>query len=462
MNEYNNIRAWVEDLPKHGKITFSKEEVELQFPNLTNRNILNTLNRLVVKKKLQSVWRNFWVIVPVEYALKGMVDPIEYIAQLMNYIGKNYYIGLLSAAAIHGASHQQPMELMIITDTNHLRNKVKNDVKISFAGKKEIPQQYLQQITVRSGYIPVSTPELTAIDLLLYSKNVGGINRVATVLSELAEVIDFEKVSLDFFQNTDTANVQRLGYMLDLLGYNETADTLLRKAKETNLKFRKYPLCIKRKTVDLSESPFDNKWKIIINEKIDLVQIQPENVGAILDKLREVLAFLGKPVIKQKRNNNTLVFKTESTFPPIMPIRLKVEINCKEHFTVLDLVKIPFEVKSLWFNSSCEITTYKLDELVGTKLRALYQRKKGRDLFDLWKALENKNLNTDNVVKCYRKYIEFSDGESPTQSVYIANMEEKLQEEIFLNDTQALLRPTLTFNPHEAYEIVKKELIEKL
>ncbi|OPZ32397.1 MAG: hypothetical protein BWY97_01530 [Tenericutes bacterium ADurb.BinA124] len=198
------------------------------------------------------------------------------------------------------------------------------------------------------------------------------------------------------------------------------------------------------------------------SEDIDLVQIQPGSVGVILDRLREVLSFLGKPVIKQKRNNNTLVFKTESTFPPIVSIRLKVEINCKEHFTVLGFAKIPFEVKSQWFNGSCEITTYQLDELVGTKLRALYQRKKGRDLFDLQKALENPNINPDNVVKCYREYIEFSDGESPSQTVYLANMEEKMQEEIFLNDTQALLRPSLTFNPQEAYEIVKSKLIEKI
>jgi predicted nucleotidyltransferase component of viral defense system len=134
----------------------------------------------------------------------------------------------------------------------------------------------------------------------------------------------------------------------------------------------------------------------------------------------------------------------------------------QEHFTVLGLTKIPFEMKGQWFNGSCEITTYQLDELVGTKLRALYQRKKGRDLFDLRKALENPNLNPDNVVKCYRKYIEFSDGESPSQVVYLANMKEKIQEEIFLNDTQALLRPSLNFNPQEAYEIVKKELIEKI
>jgi len=198
------------------------------------------------------------------------------------------------------------------------------------------------------------------------------------------------------------------------------------------------------------------------SEDIDLVQIKSENVGAILDKLREVLSFLGKPVVKQKRNNNTMVFRVESTFPPIAPIRLKIEINCKEHFNVLGLVKVPFEVKNQWFSGNCEITTYQLDELAGTKLRALYQRKKGRDLFDLQKALEHPNLNPDNVIKCYHKYISFSDGESPTQAVYLANMDEKMQEEVFLTDMQTLLRPSLTFNAQTAYEVVKRELIEKI
>jgi predicted nucleotidyltransferase component of viral defense system len=198
------------------------------------------------------------------------------------------------------------------------------------------------------------------------------------------------------------------------------------------------------------------------SEDIDLVQIHHGNIGAILDKLREVLSFLGKPVIKQKKHNNTIVFRVDSTYPPIVPVRLKIEINCKEHFNVLGLVKIPFEVKNQWFNGNCKITTYQLDELIGTKLRALYQRKKGRDLFDLHKALESKILNTDNVIKCYHKYISFSDGESPSKAVYLANMEEKMQEDVFLNDTQTLLRPSLTFNAQEAYEIVKRELILKI
>ena len=198
------------------------------------------------------------------------------------------------------------------------------------------------------------------------------------------------------------------------------------------------------------------------SEDIDLVQINSENVGAILDRLRDVLSFLGKPIVKQKKNNNTMVFRVDSTFPPISPIRLKIEINCKEHFNVFGLVKIPFSINNQWFSSSCEITTYQLDELIGTKLRALYQRKKGRDLFDLQKALESKKLNIDNVLKCFHKYIQFSDGGSPTRNVFLANMEEKMQEDIFLNDTQTLLRPSLVFNPIEAYELVKKELIEKI
>ena len=198
------------------------------------------------------------------------------------------------------------------------------------------------------------------------------------------------------------------------------------------------------------------------SEDIDLVQIQSENIGAILNKLREVLAFLGTPKVMVKKSNNTMVFRVNSTFSPIVPVRLKIEINCKEHFNVLGLEKIPFEVKNQWFNGSCDITAYQLDELTGTKLRALYQRKKGRDLFDLYKTLESPNLNAENVIKCYRRYISFSDGKSLSKAVFIANMEEKMQEEIFLNDTAILLRPELEYNPQTAYETVKTRLIEQL
>lgn len=115
------------------------------------------------------------------------------------------------------------------------------------------------------------------------------------------------------------------------------------------------------------------------SEDIDLVQIRAEPFGPIVNRLRERLAFLGEPKRSNKAHNFTLYFRFESEFPPTMNLRLKVETNTREHFTVSDLAKVPFEVNSKWFMGSCNLTTYKLEELLGTKLRALYQRKKGRD-----------------------------------------------------------------------------------
>lgn len=142
------------------------------------------------------------------------------------------------------------------------------------------------------------------------------------------------------------------------------------------------------------------------SEDIDLVQIKAEPIKPTIDRLREVLSFLGEPKVKQKKNNNTLIFRTESSIPPVLPIKLKVEINCREHFNMLGLEEVDFEMNNLWFSGSCKIKTYKLDELVGTKVRALYERRKGRDLYDLYKALQNPELNTNNVICCFKGYME--------------------------------------------------------
>ena len=112
------------------------------------------------------------------------------------------------------------------------------------------------------------------------------------------------------------------------------------------------------------------------SEDIDLVQINPGPIKPILFRLGEVLSYLPDKVIKPKRFNNTMLFRIQSEVPPVVQLRLKVEINCYEHFNELGLVQVPFSYDSLWAKGSCSITTYKLNELLGTKLRALYQRKK--------------------------------------------------------------------------------------
>ncbi|GHV34507.1 hypothetical protein FACS1894178_2140 [Bacteroidia bacterium] len=270
MEQYSKVRYWIEDLPKRGKIVFSQQEVEKQFPDLSLANIRNSLYRLVAKKKIQSVWHGFFVIVPVEYGLKGIVPPIEYIDQLMKHLGKEYYIALLSAAALQGASHQQPQEFTVITNSGNLRDKQKKDVKINFVTKKNIPTKYLTNLMTNSGYVHISIPELTAFDLIIYKRNTGGLNRVATVLNELAETMNFDNLEADFFELFNSQAIQRLGYLLDLLGYEKLADTLEQKAKQAGIKFKKCPLSLTSKKLELSEYKTDNKWKIIINEEIEI------------------------------------------------------------------------------------------------------------------------------------------------------------------------------------------------
>ena len=198
------------------------------------------------------------------------------------------------------------------------------------------------------------------------------------------------------------------------------------------------------------------------SEDIDLVQINAEPIKETIERVRQALSFLGKPVIKQKAHNNTLVFRFQSEIPPIIPIRLKIEINCREHFNVLGLSQYDFSVKNQWFSGDCKITTYHLEELLGTKLRALYQRRKGRDLFDLYKALTMQSVNTENIIRCYREYIGFVVDNPPTQKEYLQNMELKMQDSEFLDDINLLLRPDDNYNPLKAWELVKNQLIEKL
>lgn len=198
------------------------------------------------------------------------------------------------------------------------------------------------------------------------------------------------------------------------------------------------------------------------SEDIDLVQINAEPIKKTIDKIRDALAFLGKPIIKQKIHNNTLIFRFESEIPPIIPIRLKVEINTREHFNVLGLTKHDFSVRNQWFSGDCQITTYRLEELLGTKLRALYQRRKGRDLFDLYQALSTHSLDTDKIVHCYREYISFVVAQPPTQKEYLLNMEQKIEDDEFSGDLSKLLRPNENYNPRAAWELVKRELTEKL
>lgn len=197
------------------------------------------------------------------------------------------------------------------------------------------------------------------------------------------------------------------------------------------------------------------------SEDIDLVQIRSEPIKETIQHLQRALSFLGKSNVTPRKDNNTIYYRFESEFPPVQKLKLKVETNCREHFSILGWEKKPFSVNSEWFKGDCNLTSYSLEELLGTKLRALYQRRKGRDLFDLWKALTTANINPELIIKCYKEYMSFSlEKAIPTKKQFVLNLEAKRNDTEFLGDTVALLRPEEKYNQDEAFELVLKNLVE--
>jgi predicted transcriptional regulator of viral defense system len=267
---FGRVRLWIEALPKMGRMTFSQEDVQRQFPDTPIRNIQNVLFRQVRKGAMQSVWHGFYAIVPNEYGLKGIVPPIEYIDALMKHLHRSYYIGLLSAASYQGASHQQPQELFVVAGGDALRSKAKNDVKINFTNRKEFPERYISTIDTASGQVNISSPELTAFDLVQYESRVGGLDRAATVLAELIENVDFKHLDADFLGLFNSAVIQRLGYLLDnIVDRQDLADTLLERCISAGIAFHRRTLAVSRRGEDIKGFAFCNKWNIIINREVE-------------------------------------------------------------------------------------------------------------------------------------------------------------------------------------------------
>ena len=267
-NQIYKVKDWIDDLQRQGRITFSLKEVYEQFSSHNQATLKIALSRLVSKNKISSVWQGFYVIIPIEYSSKGIVPPVLYIDDMMKYLERPYYISLLSAAVFYGAAHQRPQEFSVVNTSGSLRVSIKKGVKINFISKKDIPSELVVKKKTKTGYVNVSSPELTAADLVQNEKEIGGLNRVATVLDELYNELNFNQLPKLFFERIPAPVIQRLGYLLDVaLGYTDKGDELLYKMKEFGCSMRTTPLKNRKATVDCIT---DRKWKIIINEHIEI------------------------------------------------------------------------------------------------------------------------------------------------------------------------------------------------
>ncbi len=157
----------------------------------------------------------------------------------------------------------------------------------------------------------------------------------------------------------------------------------------------------------------------------------------------------------------TFFYRFNSEDAPPLSLRLKVEVNSREHFTVFGLIRKPFSVSSRWFKGKAEVGTYTLDELLGTKLRALYQRKKGRDLFDLATALKSSDTNAARVVQAFSEYMKHG-GHKVTRVQVEQNFDAKLDDPQFNADITALLADGYEWDPEKAGELVRAEILQRI
>jgi len=196
------------------------------------------------------------------------------------------------------------------------------------------------------------------------------------------------------------------------------------------------------------------------SEDIDFVQKNTDPIGQTIDAIRSVLKpWLGDPKWKITQRSAKLIYKYESVNRILA--KLKIEINITEHFQVLPLKLVPLYMDSAWFSGMAEIITYELDELMATKLRALYQRRKGRDLFDMWYVTDHSLINLDRVFDIFSQYCAYNDVKI-TGAEFLKNLDQKKNHRDFRRDMHVLLPSKLHWDFEEAYQFVIDNVISKL
>ena len=261
-SKYRYLEGFMDLLRARGRYCFTYQ-MALDVLKRSEQALDQNLNRLIAKGKISRVVKGFYLIIPPEHASRGTLPLPLFIDDLMKALNKDYYVGLFTAAAIHGASHQQPMESYIIIRPPAMR-PVRNDaMAISFMVKKEWQAAHILKIKTPVGYMNVSSPELTALDLLYYSHRFG-INRIFTVYQELIEAMEPAKLKAVAEQYPQTAAIQRLGFLLDKeLHQQELANALIHVLKERRIS----PVLLEAGPLRTGKS--DREWHIIKNKIIE-------------------------------------------------------------------------------------------------------------------------------------------------------------------------------------------------
>ena len=255
------LHDWIEALPEDGRYVFSRDDAA-SVSDASSAAVKMTLYRLKRIGAIISPRRDFFVVVPREYRSAGSPPATWFIDDLMRHLGRRYYVALLSAAALHGAGHQQPLTFQVIADAAERDIEV-GRVRIEFHVSNLVDGAATEAMQTETGSTVVATPETTAFDLVRFPAASGYWSNIATVLSELAEKLDPDKLAASAVR-VARRDAQRLGWLLDLVGEGNLADALAKHLEGKRL--LPTPLTTVR---GASDAPLDARWRVLVNDDVE-------------------------------------------------------------------------------------------------------------------------------------------------------------------------------------------------
>lgn len=257
------LRGFLEGLQASGRYTFTRVEAARAL-GVSDIALKNALWRLARTGRVAAPRRGFYVIVPPEYRVAGSLPAPWFIHDLLHHLGRPYYVGLLTAASLHGAAHQAPQEFQVVTDRALGAIEI-GRVRIRFVKKAHLPRTPTIGVKTPTGEMRISTPEATALDLVRYPEHCGGLSNIATVLQELGGRLDGGELVRVAETDAEVAYAQRLGYLLDRAGRQDVARAL---AEWVDARApRVTPLAPGAVTTGAKR---DARWRVALNEEIDL------------------------------------------------------------------------------------------------------------------------------------------------------------------------------------------------
>lgn len=268
--QYKYLDSFIDAQRANGKYSFTTENLHTHL-DVSENALKKSLQRLKGQEEIVMIRKGFYAIVPPEYRVKGIVPTSLYINDLMKFLNRDYYVGLLNAAAYHGAAHQQPQNYSVITEGIALRSIRNDKVHINFYIKKIWNKKDIVKKKVGAGYINISSPELTALDVINYYNKVGGLDGVATIIEELREEIQADRLTEAAKRYGEISVVQRLGYILEYILEEYTLSDILYNYLESIIH---YPILLRPSKRKADNMITGNRWKIVPNVTIEAVGLR--------------------------------------------------------------------------------------------------------------------------------------------------------------------------------------------